>query len=181
MNNQENTIAEIAAELKLPAKQVGAAVTLLQDGNTIPFIARYRKEVTQSLNEIQLRQIEDALERINALAARKLTVIKSINEQDLMTPALQKAIDDCRDLNSLEAIYLPFKPKRRTRATIARERGLQPLADLLLTQTRIGQTKTAVLKPYIDSAVAAGEGTEVWPRGFQSQTRKENSRGRGQV
>ena len=145
-------VAEIAADLKLPAKQVAAAVSLLQDGNTIPFIARYRKEATQSLNEIQLRQIEDALERINALAARKLTVIKSIKEQDLMTPALQKAIDDCRDLASLEVIYLPFKPKRRTRATIARERGLQPLADLLSAQQRIGQTKTAVLKPYIDPA-----------------------------
>ena len=152
MNSQENIVAEIATELKLPAKQVQAAVSLLQDGNTIPFIARYRKEATQSLNEIQLRQIEDALERINTLAARKLTVIKSIKEQDLMTPALQKSIDECRDLTSLEVIYLPFKPKRRTRATIARARGLQPLADLLSTQQRIGQTKTAVLKPYIDPA-----------------------------
>ena len=152
MDTNKNIIAQIAAELNLPAKQIGAAVGLLQDGNTIPFIARYRKEVTQSLNEIQLRQIEDALERINTLAARKLTVIKSIQEQGLMTAALQKAIDDCADLQRLEAIYLPFKPKRRTRATIARERGLQPLADLLLTQKRIGQTKTSVLKPYIDSA-----------------------------
>ena len=152
MDTQKKLIAQIAAELKLPAKQISAAVSLLQDGNTIPFIARYRKEVTQSLNEIQLRQIEDALERINALAARKSTVIKSIQEQGLMTAALQKAIDDCCDLQTLEGIYLPFKPKRRTRATIARERGLQPLADLLLTQTRIGQTKTSVLKPYIDPA-----------------------------
>jgi len=78
MDTQKNLIAQIAGELKLPAKQIGAAVSLLQDGNTIPFIARYRKEATQSLNEIQLRQIEDALERINALAARKSTVIKSI-------------------------------------------------------------------------------------------------------
>ena len=152
MDTQKNLIAQIAGELKLPAKQIGAAVSLLQDGNTIPFIARYRKEATQSLNEIQLRQIEDALERINALAARKSTVIKSIQEQGLMTAALQKTIDECSDLQTLEGIYLPFKPKRRTRATIARERGLQPLADLLLTQTRIGQTKTSVLKPYIDPA-----------------------------
>ena len=152
MDTQKNLIAQIAGELKLPAKQIGAAVSLLQDGNTIPFIARYRKEVTQSLNEIQLRQIEDALERINALASRKSTVVKSIREQGLMTAALQKAIDDCCDLQTLEGIYLPFKPKRRTRATIARERGLQPLADLLLIQKRIGQTKTSVLKPYIDPA-----------------------------
>ena len=152
MDTQKNLIAQIAGELKLPAKQIGAAVSLLQDGNTIPFIARYRKEATQSLNEIQLRQIEDALERINALAARKSTVIKSIQEQGLMTAALQKAIDDCCDLQTLEGIYLPFKPKRRTRASIARERGLQPLADLLLLQKRIGQTKTSVLKPYIDPA-----------------------------
>ena len=121
MDNNKTIIAQIAAELNLPTKQIGAAVGLLQDGNTIPFIARYRKEVTQSLNEIQLRQIEDSLERINALAVRKLTVIKSIQEQGLMTAALQKAIDDCLDLQRLEVIYLPFKPKRRTRATIARE------------------------------------------------------------
>ena len=112
MDTQKNLIAQIAGELKLPAKQIGAAVSLLQDGNTIPFIARYRKEATQSLNEIQLRQIEDALERINALAARKSTVIKSIQEQGLMAAALQKTIDECSDLQTLEGIYLPFKPKR---------------------------------------------------------------------
>ena len=181
MDTQKNLIAQIAAELKLPAKQIGAAVSLLQDGNTIPFIARYRKEATQSLNEIQLRQIEDALERINTLAARKSTVIKSIQEQGLMTAALQKAIDDCCDLQTLEGIYLPFKPKRRTRATIARERGLQPLADLLLTQNRIGQTKTSVLKPYIDpandlpdtDAVLAGGldiVAEQWSEGVETRT-----------
>lgn len=143
--------ATIAAELSLPVKRVAAAVSLLNDGNTIPFIARYRKEATHSLNEIELRAIEDSLDRLQALAARKTTILKSIDEQGFLTLDLQSAIETCADLRSLEAIYLPFKPKRRTRATIARERGLQPLADQMLAQLRIGQPKTTVLKKYVDT------------------------------
>lgn len=146
------TISIIAEELDLPTEQVNSAVSLLQEGNTIPFIARYRKEATKALNEIQLRQIEDALDRVNALAARKSTVLKSIEEQGLLTGDLKNSIVNCQDLRTLEAIYLPYKPKRRTRATIARERGLQPLADLLTSQNRLGQTKNSILRPYVDPA-----------------------------
>jgi len=151
----------IALSLAISEKQVQAAIELLEAGNTIPFIARYRKEATQGLDEIALRAIEDALEKARELAARKKTVLKTIDEQGLLTDALRKQIIACTDLQTLEAIYLPFKPKRRTRATIARERGLQPLADLLLTQKVLGRHKQDILKQYVnlklevpDSAIA---------------------------
>ncbi|TWU24952.1 30S ribosomal protein S1 [Novipirellula galeiformis] len=142
----------IARELGLPPKQVQSAVELLDAGNTIPFIARYRKEATGGLDEIALRAIEDALEKAMALAARKTTVLKTIDEQGLLTAALRKQIEQCPDLATLEAIYLPYKPKRRTRATIARERGLAPLAELLLSQSKLGKSKDDVLKAFVDAA-----------------------------
>ena len=142
----------IASELQLPLRQVLAAVELLDTGNTIPFIARYRKEATQGLDEIALRAIEDSLERIKALNARKTTVLKTISEQGLLSDALCTQIKSCGDLRTLESIYLPFKPKRRSRATIAREQGLQPLADLLLRQEKLQQSRAATLQPYVDPA-----------------------------
>ena len=145
-------VSAIAKELGLPLRQVQAAVELLNAGNTIPFIARYRKEATGTLDEIALRAIEDALERAQTLAVRKKTILKSIAEQDLLTDELRRKIEGCVDLRTLEAIYLPFKPKRRTRATTARERGLGPLADLLMRQESLNQSKAATLKPYVDPA-----------------------------
>lgn len=139
----------IASGLGIPVKQVSAAIDLLTDGNTIPFIARYRKEATGGLDEIALRAIEDALEKANALAARKVTVLKSIDGQGLLTDPLRAKIEACTDLPTLEAIYLPFKPKRRTRGTIARERGLEPLADLLLAQERLPESKTSILGRFV--------------------------------
>ena len=152
MNTDTTITSTIAAELGLPMRQVQAAIELLNAGNTIPFIARYRKEATGTLDEIALRAIEDALERATALSARKTTVLNSISEQGLLTDELRTKVESCADLRTLEAIYLPFKPKRRTRATIARERGLQPLADLLLKQETLNQPKQAILKPYVDPA-----------------------------
>ncbi len=148
----ETTAKAIASELQIPLRQVLAAIELLDAGNTIPFIARYRKEATGGLDEIALRAIEDAVEKAKALAARKVTVLKTIDEQGLLTPALRKQIEDCSDLQTLEVIYLPYKPKRRTRATIARERGLQPLADILLTQTSLGRSKQDTLKAFVDTS-----------------------------
>jgi len=140
----------IAQLLQIPLKQVEAAVELLQAGNTLPFIARYRKEVTQGLDEIALRAIEDALDKATSLAARKLTVLKSIEEQGLLTAALRRQIELSADMHALEALYLPFKPKRRTRATIARERGLQPLADLLLEQGNLPRSKAEMLQSFVN-------------------------------
>jgi uncharacterized protein len=140
---------EIAKQLAVDSRQVQAAIELLDAGNTIPFIARYRKEATRGLDEIALRAIEDAIAKARELFARKNTVLKSIAEQGLLTEELRKQIMDCKDLQTLEAIYLPFKPKRRTRATIARERGLQPLADVLLKQSRLGVSKSELLRRYV--------------------------------
>lgn len=148
---QSSTLAaKIAAELNLAERQVKAAIELLESGNTIPFIARYRKEATQGLDEIALRAIEDALEKANALAARKNTVLKSIEEQGLLTDSLRRQLENCQDLRTLEALYLPFKPKRRTRAMIAREQGLQALADLLLQQQRLTKSKHDTLMAYVN-------------------------------
>lgn len=145
-----DTIREIAAGLQCGAVQVQAAVNLLDEGNTLPFIARYRKEATRGLDEVALRKIEDALAKARELAQRKATILKTIHEQGLLTAELEKQIRTCNDRQLLETLYLPFKPERRTRATAAREKGLQPLADLLLRQERLNRTKSAVLKPYVN-------------------------------
>lgn len=145
----EQAIAAIAAELDIPPQQVRAAVELLEAGNTIPFIARYRKEATRGLDELQLRRIEDAFEYARDLADRKATILASIKQQGLLTESLREQIEACREKQVLEDLYLPFKPKRRTRATIARERGLEPLAEILLAQRRLSQSRDAILQRFI--------------------------------
>ena len=124
----------ISSELHLPEHGVGNALKLLAEGCTIPFISRYRKERTGGLDEVQITAISDRNERLQEIAKRKETIVKTITEQEKMTAELQKRIDDCWDLTTLEDIYLPFKPKRRTRAQVAREQGLEPLAQILLLQ-----------------------------------------------
>ncbi len=144
-------IESLAKELSVTVNQINAAIELLDEGNTIPFIARYRKEVTDGLDEMALRAIEDAVEKARELAARKQTVLKTIDGQGLLTDALRKQIEACRDMATLEALYLPYKPKRRTRATVARERGLQPLADVLKAQKSLGKSKADVLKAFVNA------------------------------
>ena len=124
----------IASELHLSPHAVENTLKLLDEGCTIPFISRYRKERTGGLDEVQITAISNRVERLQEIAKRKETVIKTIKEQGKMTPDLQKRIDDCWELTVLEDIYLPYKPKRRTRAQVAREQGLEPLAQLLLMQ-----------------------------------------------
>jgi uncharacterized protein len=124
----------IAQKLHLHDWQVENTLRLLDDGATIPFISRYRKEITGSLNEVQLADIRDEYERLKELDKRKEAVIKSIEEQDKMTPELLNRINDALTLSQLEDLYLPYRPKRRTRASVAREKGLEPLALWLLEQ-----------------------------------------------
>ncbi|MBQ9202632.1 MAG: RNA-binding transcriptional accessory protein [Prevotella sp.] len=124
----------ISAELHLQEHAVENTLKLLDEGCTIPFISRYRKERTGGLDEVQITAISDRAERLQEIAKRKETIIKTITEQQKMTPELRKRIDDCWDSTTLEDIYLPYKPKRRTRAQVAREQGLEPLATLLLMQ-----------------------------------------------
>lgn len=124
----------IAKELAIKAPQVNATINLLDEGNTVPFIARYRKEVTGELDEEQLRTIEERLQYLRNLVKRQEDILANIEEQGKLTPELQAAITSATKLQELEDLYLPFKQKKRTRAQIAREKGLEPLADIILAQ-----------------------------------------------
>ncbi len=146
----EQAVLSIAAATGVAERQVRTAIELLDDGNTLPFIARYRKEATGGLDETSLRAIEDALDKARDLARRKATILRTIEQQELLTPELRRQIEECQDKQLLEDLYLPFKPKRRTRATMARERGLQPLADLLLRQRPLGRSRSEVLRPFVN-------------------------------
>jgi uncharacterized protein len=124
----------IASELHLAAQAVENTLKLLSEGCTIPFISRYRKERTGGLDEVQITAISNRSERLQEIAKRKDTIVKTIIEAGKMTDSLQKRIDDCWEATTLEDLYLPYKPKRRTRAQVAREQGLEPLATILLMQ-----------------------------------------------
>ncbi|MEL6262042.1 MAG: Tex family protein [Cyanobacteria bacterium J06626_6] len=119
----------IAQELSVQTTQVRAALALFADGATVPFVARYRKEQTGALNEVQLRQIAEKHAYINELTARKKTILGAIEQQEALTPDLRAKIERCQSKTELEDLYLPYRPKRRTRATIAKEKGLEPLAN----------------------------------------------------
>ncbi len=127
----QKIIAQIAQELSVKPAQVKAAVDLLDGGATVPFIARYRKEATDGLDDIQLRELEQRLSYLRELEDRRAAVLKSIAEQGKLTPELQAAIQNAPTKQELEDLYLPYKPKRRTKGMIARENGIEPLADLL--------------------------------------------------
>lgn len=133
MSTNKNILL-IAKKLGLHDWQVENTIRLMDGGATIPFISRYRKEMTGSLDEVQLMNIKDEYDRLKELDARKEAVIKSVEEQEKMTPELRKKIDAAITMAELEDIYLPFRPKRRTRATIAREKGLEPLAVIIMEQ-----------------------------------------------
>ncbi len=130
-----NTIfRRIATELKVTVQRVDAAIKLLDEGATVPFIARYRKEATGGLDDIQLRHLEERLGYLRELEDRRETILKSISEQEKLTPELEQEIRAAETKTRLEDLYLPYKPKRRTKAQIAREAGLEPLALGLLQE-----------------------------------------------
>lgn len=129
----ERITQRVAEELGVRPQQVNSAIQLLDDGSTVPFIARYRKEVTGGLDDTQLRTLEERLRYLRELEERRAAVLKSIAEQEKLTPELAKEIDLADTKTRLEDLYLPYKPKRRTKAQIAREAGLEPLAELLFT------------------------------------------------
>jgi protein Tex len=143
----------IAQQLTIHTEQVAAAIELLDAGNTIPFIARYRKEATHNLDEEQLRQVSELLEKLRLLDERRQTVLKTINEQGKLTDGLRAQIEAAATLTALEDLYQPYKPKRRTRASIARERGLQPLADLILQQVKTMETLDQLATPFLNEDV----------------------------
>ncbi|MGB0371991.1 MAG: Tex family protein [Opitutales bacterium] len=128
---QTQFIDKISEELNLKVQQVAATANLLADGGTVPFIARYRKEQTGELDEVQITAIRDRLQQLADVQARREAIIKSLDERKLLTEELSKKLAEAETLSKLEDIYLPFRPKRRTKATIAREKGLEPLAQYL--------------------------------------------------
>ncbi len=139
----QKIIAQIAQELSVKPAQVKAAVDLLDGGATVPFIARYRKEATDGLDDIQLRELEQRLSYLRELEDRRAAVLKSIAEQGKLTPELQAAIEAAPTKQELEDLYLPYKPKRRTKGMIARENGIEPLADLLFSDPSLVPTDEA--------------------------------------
>ncbi|MBN8778166.1 MULTISPECIES: Tex family protein [unclassified Thiobacillus] len=133
----------LAAEIAAKPAQVAAAIALLDEGATVPFIARYRKEATGGLDDMQLRLLEDRLRYLRELEARRAAIVESISEQGKMTPELLKAISLAPDKTQLEDLYLPYKPKRRTKVQIAQEAGLEPLADALLANPMLNPEEEA--------------------------------------
>jgi uncharacterized protein len=144
--------ATIARELTLAPQQVAGALALFDEGNTLPFIARYRKEATGGLDEVQLRDVRDRAQYLRELGERRAAILKSIEEQGKLDDALKARIDAAETKQALEDLYLPYKPKRRTRAMIARERGLEPLAELLWAGDTNAADLAAAAAGYVDPA-----------------------------
>ena len=149
--------AIIAKELGVKPSQVESAVTLLDEGNTVPFIARYRKEVTGELQDEQLRTIEERIKYLRNLEARRQEIINAITEQEKMTDELMASLMKAVKLQELEDLYLPYRPKKRTRAMIARERGLEPLADMILNDTVTSGNPLDIAREYISEDVPTPE------------------------
>lgn len=160
---QKNVFScQIATQLGISQKFVEATLALLDEGCTIPFIARYRKERTGGLDEVQIAAISDRYEKLLDIQKRKETVIKTITDLDKMTPELQERINQCWDATEIEDIYLPYKPKRRTRAQVARDQGLEPLALLLMKQRERDPEAAAAkfAKGDVDSVESAIKGAQ---------------------
>ena len=153
----ESMFAIIAKELGVKPGQVESAVTLLDEGNTVPFIARYRKEVTGELQDEQLRTIEERIKYLRNLETRRQEIINAITEQEKMTDELMASLMKAVKLQELEDLYLPYRPKKRTRAMIARERGLEPLADMILNDTVTSGNPLDIAREYVSEEVTTPE------------------------
>ena len=169
----------ISAALGISDKQIGHTLDLLEDEATIPFISRYRKEATGGLDEVQIEAIKTHYEKLNETAKRKETIINTINEQGKMTPELQKRIDETWDSTILEDIYLPYKPKRRTRAEVARQKGLEPLATLLMLQREPNPEKRA--EAYVKGEVKDAEDALKGARDIIAEQVSEDEQARNTV
>ena len=169
----------IAQSLGLKQEAVANTLTLLDEGCTIPFISRYRKERTGALDEVQIAAISAENERLTEIQKRKETVVNTITEQGRMTPELQQRIDNCWDATELEDIYLPYKPRRRTRAQVAREQGLEPLAQLLMLQRERDPERAA--ERFVVGDVADVETALKGAQDIIAETVSEDERSRQQV
>src|ERR1700735_4139023 len=144
-------LLDIARTLQVPLKSLVATIQLLDEGSTVPFIARYRKEATGNLDEVQIRPIEEQLLYFRELVSRKETILASIQEQGKLTGELKARIDQTLDRSELEDLYLPYKTQRRPKAMIAREKGLEPLADYLWNQKPTGTPLETFAVSFVDA------------------------------
>ncbi|MVT10518.1 Tex family protein [Chitinophaga tropicalis] len=166
-------IALISAELGIAARQAENTMNLLAEGSTVPFISRYRKEVTGSLDEVQIGRIEDLQKRYKEVDERRAFIIKTITDQEKMTPELQEKLENTWALTELEDIYLPYKPKRKTRATVAIEKGLEPLAKLLFEQQETAPQTVA--EQYLNEQVASTDEALKGARDIMAEWINENA------
>jgi len=171
----------IAAQLQVRPAQVAATIELLDGGNTLPFIARYRKEVTGNLDEEQIRALSEALDRLRALDDRRRSILDSLTAQGQLTPDLQAQLSTASTLTALEDLYQPYKPKRRTRAGIAREKGLQGLADLIVSQMRSPQSASALAGTYLNDQVPDVAAALDGARDIVAELISDHAEVRGQV
>jgi len=171
----------IARALNLRPTQVSAAIELLDGGATIPFIARYRKEATGTLDEDQLRQVQTLLEKGRALEERRAAVIASIEEQGKMTPELLEKLTAADTITTVEDLYAPYKPKRKTRASVAREKGLQGLADLILMQAHASSTAETAAQDYLNEQVLTVEDALAGARDIVAETISDHAEIRAAV
>ncbi len=171
----------IAQELNISERQVTATVSLLDEGATVPFISRYRKEITGSLDDLQVTSIRDRTQQLRDLDTRREAILKSIKEQEKLTPELEKKINEAETMTALEDLYLPYKPKRKTRASIAKEKGLEPLAIKLLDQE--GFDVMAEADQFIDDekGVASKEEALQGARDIIAETINENAEARQKI
>lgn len=154
MMNKSDFVKILVEETGLQQTQVSQTVDLLEEGSTVPFIARYRKEATGELDEVQIRLLQERLNYFKELDDRRQTILKSIEEQGKLSPALKTQILNCRQKTDLEDLYLPYKPKRRTKATIAKEQGLEPLADLIIQATSSQPELESLAAAFVDAEKA---------------------------
>ena len=177
---EKNIFAKLIANaLQLQEKAVANTLSLLEEGCTIPFISRYRKERTGGLDEVQIAAISDRFDKLKEIEKRKATVIKTITDPEKMTPELRQRIDACWDATELEDIYLPYKPKRRTRAQVAREQGLEPLAKILLLQRERDPERIA--EKYVKGDVKDTEAAIKGAQDIIAETVSEDERSRQQL
>ena len=176
-----NYATTIAEQLNLGPRQVEKTIELLEQGATIPFIARYRKEVTGSLNEVQITAIRDLLVKLKELDKRREAILASINEQGKLTPELEKQILAATNMTELEDLYLPYKPKRRTRATMAIERGLEPLANELQKQYSCNISQMAAKYVNPDKGVNTAEEALAGARDIIAERVSENAQARNRI
>ncbi|MBR2161454.1 MAG: helix-hairpin-helix domain-containing protein, partial [Bacteroidaceae bacterium] len=176
---QNQFTSRIAQQLQLSERSVGNTIELLNDGATIPFIARYRKERTGSLDEVQIAQIGELYQKFQELQKRKETILKTIEEQGKLTPELKQRIEETWESSVLEDIYLPYRPKRRTKAQVAREHGLEPLAKTLLMQREGDIDKVA--QRYVNADVSSIEDALQGAKDIIAEMVSEDERSRHQL